>query len=403
MQDIKLLRETYIEIDLDRIAHNVRSIKQMCGPHTRLGAVVKADAYGHGACELADTLIENGADILCVAALGEALALKRQNPDYPVLIMGLTPESCFPLLLEHNITQTIDTLEQAEVLNALAAGFASAGSAMDTADAKPEDIPAKKKARVHLKVDTGFHRLGIPADNHAAETIRQICSLPYLRVEGIFTHLALLDDASNALQFEGFMALKAALEEMNVHIPCWHLADSIAAVDYPKYRLDMIRAGAILYGLKGFHKGQLDIRQALSFKTRINHISALKAGEGVSYDFTWRAPKDTRVATLPFGYADGYPRSLNGKGFVTLHGKRVPIIGIICMDQCMIDLSQVPEAQLGDEVIIYGDGSDNTLSIQEISQLAGTNKNDIVARLTRRPSRVYLKEGRVHDIRTMLD
>ena len=145
-----------------------------------------------------------------------------------------------------------------------------------------------------------------------------------------------------------------------------------------------------MYGLKGFHKGQLDIRQALTFKTRISHITPVSKGEGVSYDYLWTAPQDTRVAALPFGYADGYPRNLRGRAVVTLRGKQVPVIGVICMDQCMIDLTGVPEAQIGDEVIIYGDGTGNTLDIDAVSRLAGTNKNEIVARLTRRPPRVYV-------------
>ena len=166
--------------------------------------------------------------------------------------------------------------------------------------------------------------------------------------------------------------------------------------------MDMIRAGAIIYGLKGFHKGHLDIKQALTFKTKINHITEIKAGEGVSYDFMWRAERDTRIGTLPFGYADGYPRNLRGKAMVTIHGKRVPIVGVLCMDQCMMDLGDVPEAAIGDEVIIYGDGTGNTLNIQEISILAETNKNDIVSRLTQRPARIYKKDGKITEIKTMI-
>lgn len=377
-------RETYIEINLDHIAHNLHSIRAMCGPQTKIGAVVKADAYGHGALELADTLTENGADLLCVATLSEALALKRQNPAYPVLIMGLTRTQDFDFLIQYDIIQTIDTLSQARELNACA-------------------LRSQKTARIHLKIDTGFHRIGFLANEKSLEEIAQIAALPGLQIDGIFTHLVLLDDASNAQQFAAFLQMKTRLAQNHITIPCWHIADSIASVDYPEYRMDMIRAGAILYGLKGFHKGSLDIRQALQFKTRINHISIIKAGEGVSYDFTWRAAHDTRIATLPFGYADGYPRSLNGKGMVTIHQKRVPIAGIICMDQCMVDLTDVPEAQLGDEVTIYGDGSDNSLTIQEVSQLAGTNKNDIVSRLTRRPPRIYTRGQKPVMVRTMLD
>lgn len=385
-----LLRETYIEINLNHIEHNLRSIRAMCGPATKIGAVVKADAYGHGALALAPVLMgnrepieaapKNHADILCVATLSEAIELKQHYPHYPVLIMGLTPSSCFDYVLEYNIIQTIDTYEQA--------------LALDTCAGK-----RNKTAHIHLKIDTGFHRLGFPVTEKTMEQIAAISCLPHLAVDGIFTHLVLLDEQTNESQFQAFLQVKAALEQKHLSIPCWHIADSIASVDYPQYRMDMIRAGAILYGLKGFHKGNLDIRQALSFKTRINHISCISAGEGVSYDFTWRAQKDTRIGTLPFGYADGYPRNLRGKGMVTIHGKRVPIVGVICMDQCMVDLSDVPEAEIGDEVIIYGDGSGNTVSIQEAALLAETNKNDIVSRLTRRPPRVYLRNEEIVECR----
>lgn len=384
LSQFDLLRETYIQIDLDRIAHNMNAIRQMCGPATKIGAVVKADAYGHGALGIADTLLQNGADLLCVATLSEAVELKLQDPLYPVLIMGLTMPCYLPYLLKYDILQTIDTIAQAKELDALAAR-------------------SGKKARIHIKVDTGFHRLGFVPTEEALEEIAAICRMDHLSVEGIFTHLVLLDDASNEQQAQAFAQVRAALEGKGISIPCWHMADSIASVDYPPYRLDMIRAGAIIYGLKGFHKGSLDIRQALTFKTRISHITQVRAGEGVGYDFTWRADQDTRIATLPFGYADGYPRSLNHKGLVTLHGKRVPVIGIICMDQCMIDLKEVPEAALGDEVTIYGDGSDGTLSIQEVAQMTGTNKNDIVSRLTRRPPRVYVRGGKVVGVRTAVD
>lgn len=374
-----LLRETCIEINLDHIEYNLRSIRSMCGSETKIAAVVKADAYGHGALALAPTLMENGADLLCVATLSEGIELKQHFPDYPVLIMGLTRSEYFGHVLRHNLIQTIDTLKQAKDLNQWAAN-------------------QNQTAHIHLKIDTGFHRLGFPVDAESIDQIERICHLPNLLVEGIFTHLVLLDDQTNEEQFQRFLSVKEALNQRQIHIPCWHIADSIASVDYPQYRMDMIRAGAILYGLKGFHQGELDIRQALCFKTRINHISSIRAGEGVSYDFTWRAKNDTRIGTLPFGYADGYPRNLRGKASVTIHGKRVPVVGVICMDQCMVDLGEVPEASVGDEVIIYGDGSENTISIQEAALLAETNKNDIVSRLTRRPPRVYLRKGEIINV-----
>lgn len=369
-----LLRETYIEINLDHIEHNIRAIRKMCGTKTSIGAVIKADAYGHGALALAPVLMENGADFLCVATLSEGIEVKQHFPDYPVLLMGLTQSAYFDYVLQYGLIQTIDRFDQAEALSQAAAKH-------------------KKTARIHLKIDTGFHRLGFLVNKESIDQMEAVCHLPNIVVDGIFTHLVLLDDKTNEEQFQLFLSVKNALHKRNIHIPCWHIADSIAGVDYPQYRMDGIRAGAILYGLKGFHKGELELRQAISFKTRINHITHIRAGEGVSYDFTWRAEKDTRIATLPFGYADGYPRNLRGKGWVTIRGKRAPIVGVICMDQCMVDLYEVPEACVGDEVIIYGDGSANTMSIQEAALLAETNKNDIVSRLTRRPPRVYTRKG----------
>ncbi|MCI9594649.1 MAG: alanine racemase [Lachnospiraceae bacterium] len=374
MKHQDLLRETYIEINLDRIEHNIRAIREMCGPSTNIGAVVKADAYGHGAVALAPVLMENGADLLCVATLSEGIELKQHFPNYPVLLMGLTRNEYFDDVLHYHLIQTIDTFEQAAALSQSA-------------------VKHKQTAHIHIKIDTGFHRLGFLVNEESIDQIEAISHLPNIVIDGIFTHLVLLDNKTNEEQFQLFLSVKETLDNRNIHIPCWHIADSIAGVDYPQYRMDGIRAGAILYGLKGFHKGELELRQAISFKSRINHITHIRAGEGVSYDFTWRAEKDTQIATLPFGYADGYPRNMHGKGWVTLHGKRVPIVGVICMDQCMVDLYEVPEACVGDEVIIYGDGSANTMSIQEAALLAETNKNDIVSRLTRRPPRVYTRKG----------
>ena len=383
MNTLPIYRETVIEVNLDRIADNMKQIRAMVGKDVKIAAVVKANGYGHGAVGIAPAIMDNGGDLLCVAALSEAIELKEAYPQYPVLIMGLTQEEYFPYVLDYNILQTIDTLEQAKALSRL----------------------AEKRgvtAGIHIKYDTGFHRLGFPDTQKSLDEIEEISRLPGVRIEGMFSHLVLLDDESNQKQYEDFCKAIQALKARGVEIPCCHLADSIASVDYPEYRMDMIRAGAIIYGLKGFHKGQLDIKQALTFKTKINHITEIQAGEGVSYDFMWRASKDTRIGTLPFGYADGYPRNLRGKAMVTIHGKQVPVVGVLCMDQCMVDLGDVPEAEVGDEVIIYGDGTGNTLDIQAVSLLAETNKNDIVSRLTGRPARIYTKGGRISEIKTMI-
>ena len=222
------------------------------------------------------------------------------------------------------------------------------------------------------------------------EELFSICREPNLKIEGIFSHLALAGEEEDARQYARFMAVVEALEARGVSFRYKHLADSIAAVDYPEYRMNMIRPGALVYGLRGFHKGYVEVKQAVSFITRISQLHRIKKGEGVGYDYLWRAPEDTLVGTVPFGYADGYPRNMRGKGYVTIRGVKCPLIGVLCMDQCMVDLTAVPDAREGDLAVIYGDGTNNTMSIQEASELAGTNKNEIVARLLPRPPRVYI-------------
>lgn len=375
--DMKCLRDTVIRIDLDAVSRNIRNIRALVGKDVAVAAVVKANAYGHGLTEIVPTLMESGVSMLAAATLGEALAIREAYPDqdYPILIMGLTPDRCLSDIIPHHLIQTVDSFHQAEILDRLAAA-------------------AGVRAKIHIKVDTGFHRIGFPSDDAGIREMLRLKELRSLDIDGIYTHLALLDDETNREQNERFTHVLGILQQNGFSFRCIHMADSIALVDYPEYRYSMVRAGALIYGLRGFHKGYADVRQALTFETKICHISTLRAGEGVSYDYTWRAPADgTRIATLPFGYADGYPRNLRDKGYVLIRGHQCPLVGVLCMDQCMADITGVPEAAIGDTVIIYGDGSDGAPDIQKISELAGTNKNEIAARLGARPDRIYKKNG----------
>ena len=240
-------------------------------------------------------------------------------------------------------------------------------------------------------MDTGFHRLGkVPSGDFADEVCR-IFDLPDVEVEGIFTHLALTGDAENEEQFRLFTDFVSLLEDRGCSFRYKHLADSIACVDFPEYRLNMIRPGALIYGMVGYHKGHLDVKQAMTFKTAISQLHYISRGEGVSYDYLWKAERDSIIATLPFGYADGYPRNLRDKGYVIINGVKAPLVGVICMDQCMADVTDVPDICEGMEAVIYGDGTDGSMTIAEASALAGTNKNDIIARITARPPRIYTK------------
>lgn len=368
----EILRDTYVKVDLGRIAENMALIRGMVGPDVAVMPVIKANGYGHGAVQIAPTLMEAGASYLAVATLTEALELRDAYPNYPLFILGHTPDRLLHYAAENRITQTVFTLKQAQIL----------------ADAARR---AGQTAKVHIKVDTGFHRLGqIPSDAFADE-IAAMFQLDSLEVEGIFSHLALAGDTEDEEQFGLFMDFIEKLENRGCSFRYKHLADSIACVDAPRYRLNMIRPGALIYGMIGFEKGHLPVKQALTFRSAISQLHRIPAGEGVSYDYLWKADRDSVIATLPFGYADGYPRNMRDKGYVIIGGVRVPIIGVICMDQCMADVTDVPGVCEGMEAIIYGDGSDGSMTIEDASHLAGTNKNDIIARIMARPPRVYVK------------
>ncbi len=363
-----VLRDTIVEVDLRAIGANMDAICQMVGPEVAVMPVVKANAYGLGAVGVAPTLMEHGARYLAVATLSEAMELRRVYADYPLFILGHTPDRLLGMVAENDITQTVFSRHQAEILG-------SAAMAMG------------KTAKVHIKVDTGFHRLGI----YDADELFAICNTKGIEVEGIFSHLALVNAEEDAKQFEKLTAMIDELEGRGASFKYKHITDSISAVDYPEYRLNMVRPGALVYGLRGFHKGYIEVTQAMAFKTRISQLRRIKAGEGVGYDYLWRAGRDSVIATLPFGYADGYPRNMRDKGYVTIRGVKCPLVGVLCMDQCMADVTDVPSAAEGDEAVIYGSGRDNTMDIPEAASLAGTNKNEIVARLTARPPRVYIE------------
>ena len=368
----ELLRDTRVEVDLSKIAYNMQQIRGMSGPDVAVMPVIKANGYGHGAAAIAPTLLEEGAVYLAVATLTEALGLKDKDTSWPVFILDHTPDRLLHHIVEREITQTIFSLEQAQILSRLAS-------------------ETGKTAKVHIKVDTGFHRLGKVPSQEFADEVCEMFKLPCLEIEGIFSHLALTGDDENEEQFRLFNDFVSLLESRGCSFKYKHLADSIACVDFPEYRLNMIRPGALIYGMVGYHKGHLPVKQAMTFKTAISQLHSISKGEGVSYDYLWKAEKDSIIATLPFGYADGYPRNLRDKGYVIIEGVKVPIIGVICMDQCMADVTEVPGVKEGMEAIIYGDGLDGSMTIAEASALAGTNKNDIIARITARPPRVYIK------------
>lgn len=358
--------DTIIRISLKKLGENMDAFCRLMGSDVAVMAVIKANGYGHGAVEIAPTLLRHGARYLAVARLEEALPLREKYPEAPLFVLGYTPDRLLEEAMKNRITLTLFSLHQARILSDIA-------------------LLLGTKAVIHLKVETGFNRLG----TDDAEELKAILRLPHLEVEGIYSHLALKDRASDEVQKRKFLDVVTALEKEGFTFRYKHLADSISAVDYPDFRLNMVRPGALLYGMKGFESEALSLQSVMRMETKIARLRSLEPGEGVGYDLAWQASRPSRIATLPVGYGDGYPRALGGKGYVTIRGIKCPLIGILCMDQCVADVTDVPGVQEGDTVILYGDGRENTLSVAEAAVLAGCNKNEILCRLTARPFRVY--------------
>lgn len=364
-------RAVWAEIDLAAVQHNIREIKKCIHGGARLCAVVKADAYGHGAMAVARKAVEEGASYLAVAMLSEALELRRAGFTEPILILGATPMEESGMLVDHEITQTVFTLEAAEALSR-------------------EAVRRKSVARVHLKVDTGMSRIGVRPEL-AGELAKQISMLPGIELEGMFSHFALSDSRDKSYakeQLHRFQLAIAKVEEKGVQIPIKHLANSAAILEMPETHFDMVRAGVILYGLWPSDEVEhvIDLRPAMKVCAKLVYIKSMEPGESISYGCTFHTTRRSRIATLPVGYADGYTRLFAGKAVVELRGQRVPVVGRICMDQCMVDVTDVPAAAEGDEVVLFGS---DTLTTDEAASWLGTINYEIVCMVAPRVPRVY--------------
>lgn len=374
-----LMRNTWVEIDLSNLAYNLNQAKKLLSPGTKIAGVIKANAYGHGAIHVAKTLIENNIDILAVACLTEAIELRRHFPDIPILIMGYTPDDTLKFAVENNITTTIINLEQAIKLSEIAESL-------------------NKEATVHIKLETGFNRLGLKIDSNTINIIEDIHNLKNIKLEGIFTHFALKSSETDKGQYDLLMSVIQKLEAKEIHIPIKHICDSIGMVSYPDYHLDMIRLGSLMFGVQTSSMKEGVLKPVMTFKAKISQIKEIQGGEGVGYDYSFVAKGKTIVGTLPVGYSDGYMRCLTGKGEVSIKGKRAPIIGKICMDQCMIDLTNIHDVKAGDEVILLGGSSQDGVSVDEVAAKIDTNRNEVLSVISRRVPRLYIESGNIIDI-----
>lgn len=385
---VHFLKRTWAQVDLNAIAHNFRVITNGLSDNCRPIAIVKADAYGHGAVPVAKALADAGADYFGVSNLEEALQLRRGGITQPILILAYTPPEEAARLSENGIVQTVLTPDYAAELNVAAK---TAGC----------------RVRVHIKLDTGMSRVGLSCrqkgdvDTAIAEATA-ICRLPHLQAEGIFTHFASADeeqdDGFTLSQYRRFMQVVAGLEQNGISLPVRHCCNSAATMVHPDMHLDRVRPGIILYGLAPDPSwmGTLwDLKPAMELKTVVSMVKTIPADTPVSYGRTYTTNQPVTVATVPIGYADGYPRCMSGKAHMIVNGRLAPVIGRVCMDQCMLDVTGIPDVQAGSIVTVFGRDGDASIPVEELAALDNTINYEIVCLIGKRVPRVYLQNGEV--------
>lgn len=387
---MKTLKRTWAEVSLDNLEHNYRAIKNHIPEGCRFLGVMKADAYGHGAVPLSHALCELGAEYLAVSNLEEAIQLRRGGVRAPMLILGYTPASFADTMVFMDITQEVHSLEYAKEL--------------DTALAGTNYI-----LNVHLKLDTGMTRIGFFAYDHerTLPELLEVCGLPHLHVEGVFTHFCVADskapkdEAFTRTQYARFTAMLDALAAHGIRPELRHCASSGATILYPELALDMVRPGIATYGHAPSEdaEGILDLRPLMTVRTTVAQLREIPAGTSISYGRTYTAERDMRVAVLPIGYADGLLRGLSGKVSFRIRGRMARSVGRICMDMCMVDVSEIPEIRVGDEAALFGYDTDGTLlPCERIAQQAGTISYEILCGISKRIPRIYMQDGREQEI-----
>lgn len=368
-------RSTWTVVHLDRVTHNVKQFKRHLDPETKFMAVVKADGYGHGAVETAKAALKGGASHLAVAVLEEGIALREAGIKEPILLLSPIEKEAVAAAVQHDLSMTVFSREIAE-----------------------EAVRIRKESKipvhVHLKIDTGMNRIGVRTKEEATSLLH-ILEEGRVQTEGIFTHFAdadNLDDSSfTYLQYRNFMEIVQFCEDQGFKIPIRHCCNTAATLAYPELQLDMVRVGIGLYGLFPTVEfmGMLPLEPVMEFKTTILALKTISHDQTVGYGRTFTASANTKIATIPVGYADGYSRHLSNKGFVSIRHKRIPIAGLICMDQTMLDVSSLPDVQEEEEVVLFGDPANGDVSVYDVAEWAGTIHYEIVCDISKRVPRIY--------------
>jgi len=382
-------RPAWAEINLDHIAHNIGQFRNLIGAERKIMAVVKADGYGHGAVAVAKIALEAGADCLAVAFVEEGIELRRAGIEAPVLLLGYTDPVRFPALVEHNLTPTVFGLDTS---------LSFSRAAVERGIILP----------LQLKIDTGMGRIGLLPDE-AVEVIRQTVKLPGLRIEGLLTHLASADETDPSYTDEQLLLFDRIVDQCrkkDINIPLLHAANSAAAIYHPLSRYNMIRLGISLYGYyPSLRRGTepVDLLPALTFKSRIVYVKKVPEGTAISYGCTFRTSAESVIATVPVGYADGYSRLLSNRGEVLIRGVRTPIVGRVCMDHLMVDVTHIPGVSRGDEVVLYGRQGGEEISIEEAAALIGTVHYELLCSIDKRVPRLYFRHKQLVSIHDFIE
>lgn len=368
---------TYAEINLSAIEHNLKELKKKINDGVKVLAVVKADAYGHGAVEVARD-IQNDVDYFAIAELGEALELRKAGIKKPLLILSYTSPFQYETIIENDITQTVFNYDDAVAVSKAAQRL-------------------NKTAVIHIAVDTGMSRIGFFCNSESADTVKRIAELPNITVEGLFSHFACADSRDRAsvnAQQKLFADFCEMLESRGVNIPVKHICNSAGLLTGCS-QYDMVRLGIIMYGLypeEWVNDGSVNLKPAMRIVSHITHIKEVPAGTGVSYGHTYFTKEKTRIATVCIGYADGYQRALSNKGKVLINGNAAPIIGRVCMDQLMVDVTELENARVGDEVTVLGTDGENTITPEELAELTETINYEVICQFQKRVAIVHCKK-----------
>ena len=376
---------SWAEIDLDIAAANVRALKQIVDEDVIFAAVVKANAYGHGAVELASVALQHGAEWVIVNRSNEGVELRRANITAPIFVLGHTLPQEADRMVRWDLRPTLTSLVQAEAYSRAAEKY-------------------RREVRVHLKIDTGMGRLGV-FPPQAVEFARAVSKLPGLVIEGVYSHPSVADESAEddvsytRMQFETLVQTRADLARAGFEIPICHFCNSAATIKFPDMHLDMVRCGTALYGLDPFFgqagEGTVELRPVLSLKSHLVRLEVQPAGSAISYGPTYVTSAPTMIAVIPVGYGDGYRRALSNEGSVLVRGERAPIVGLVCMDQFMIDVTHIPAVELYDEAVLIGVQGDERILSEDIAKLVNTHVDEVTSALMPRIPRVYLTEDQV--------